>query len=287
MIKLTFLVVLISSQLFGQENEILFTKQVNNNDNIFLINMEGQLKQVTNHNRKDSSPMISPDGRLMVFTSERVGWWKIWLLDTEKNEFKQLTNSNSAEYSPSWSPDGKHIVFVSTRDGNDDIYTMNRDGENLKNISNKENSNTMPSWGLDNLIYYSSKIDGVYQIVRCKPDGSNEEIITNDSDNKLMPQLSNDLTKILYYGDKDGNLEIYTLNIKNKATLRLTNNPLMDMRPRWSTDNESIVFERGNKGNNHHIYIMSVKDKKVKQLTFKNYNYSPSFVPKGIRVLKD
>ena len=86
MIKFVFLIIIISSQLFGQENEILFTKQINNNDNIYLIDKEGKQQQVTNHNRKDSSPMLSPDGKFMVFTSERVGWWKIWLMGIKKKE---------------------------------------------------------------------------------------------------------------------------------------------------------------------------------------------------------
>jgi TolB protein len=136
----------------------------------------------------------------------------------------------------------------------------------------------MPTWGADNLIYYSSKIEGTYQIVRCNPEDSSHEIITTSSGNKLMPQISNDSNRILYYGDQDGNMEIYILNIKDKSTVRLTNHPLMDIRPRWSSKNEDIVFERGNKGNNHHIYIMNLKSKNIKQLTFKNYNYSPSFV---------
>ncbi len=278
MYKFLVLLLLVSSQLYSQEYGILFTKQKNNNDNIFLLEKDGKIKQITNHNRKDSSPMLSPDGKFMVFTSERVGWWKIWLLDLEKNSFKQLTNSSSAEYGPYWSPDGNKIVFVSGRDGNDDIYVMDKDGSNIKNISKNDHSNTQPFWGKDNRIYYSSKINGIYQIVSCKPDGSNQEIITKGEGNKLMPQLSKDSKRILYYGDIDGNMDIFIMNVKTKSISRLTEHPLMDIRPRWSPSEKSIVFERGNKGDNHHIYVMDLKSRKVKQLTFKNYNYAPSFI---------
>lgn len=278
MIKFFILFILISSNLFAQEFEILYTEQVNNNDNLFITNDKGVIKQLTYNKRKDSSPMQSPDGKHIVFTSERKGWWKIWLLEIEQMSFKQLTNVSSAEYSPSWSPDGKQIVFVSSRDGNEEIYVMDMDGKNIRNITNKKNSDIMPFWGTDNYIYYSTKINSIYQMARCKPDGSKNEIFTNTIGNKLMPQISKDLTKILYYGDKDGNLEIYIMNLKDNSIIRLTDNPLVDRRPRWSTDNKNIVFERGNKGNNHHIYILNVENKNTKQLTFKNYNYAPSFV---------
>ena len=102
-----------------------------------------------------------------------------------------------------------------------------------------------------------------------------------------MPQISNDLSEILYYGDQDGNLEIYLLEINSKTSKRLTNHPLMDIRPRWSPDNNKIVFERGNKGDNHHIYVMDNDGCNLKQITFSNYNYSPSFVPSTKTFIKN
>lgn len=278
-VKLTISLVFFSLFLRIQGQEIIYTSQKNNNDNLCIINEEGKIIELTNNARKDSSPMVSPDGEHIVFTSERIGWWKIWTLDVEKNVFKQLTNSNSAEYSPSWSPDGKYIVFVSSRDGNQEIYTMTKNGSHLKNISNNSGSDIMPFWAKDNRIYFSSIVNHIYQIVSCLPDGSDKRILTHSKDNKLMPQVSNDLSEVLYYGDKDGNFEIYKMNIATQKVKRLTNSHLMDIRPRWSSDNSKIVFERGNKGNHHHIYVMDNDGNNLKQITFSNYNYTPSFVP--------
>lgn len=263
----------------AQNLEIIYTSQKNYNDNIQVVNNKGQIKVIMNNSRKDSSPIISSDGKHIVFSSERVGWWKIWSYDIENNKYTQLTNSSNAEYSPAWSPNNDYIVFVSSRDGNQEIYTMSKEGLNLKNITKNTKSDLMPFWGKDNRIYYSSEINGTYQIVSCNPNGKNKVVLTNTKGNKLMPQISNDLKQILYYGDEDGNFEIYLMDMGAKKSKRLTNHPLMDMRPRWSPDNKQIVFERGNKGNNHHIYLMDINGENQKQLTFSNYNYSPSFVP--------
>ncbi len=266
------------SQLSAQK--IIYTSQVNNNDNLMILDEKGSIKALTDHPRKDSSPMISPDGKSMVFTSERVGWWKIWTLNLETNEFRQLTNRSSADYSPSWSPEGNKIVFTSTRDGNQEVYTMNKDGSNKINLTQSKSEDIMPFWSKNDYIYYSSNRDGFYQIMRMKSDGSEKELLTNTEGNKLMPQPAGDETKILYYGDADGNMEIYLMDLDTKKVMRLTNHPLMDMRPRWSPDYSQIVFERGNKGNNHHIYIMDADGSNVTKLTTKNYNYTPSFFPK-------
>ena len=281
-----FLIVLfsISMTMNAQEYQILFTKQINGSDQLFTLNSNGGLKQITKHPSKDSSPVISPNGNHIVFTSERVGWWKVWRMDLKNNSFKQLTHTSAAAYSPSWSPDGKQIVFVSAKSGNSDIYTMDKNGKHQKRITQSKKTDTMPMWGNDGYIYYSSEIDGTYQIVKIKPDGSGKQIITNDLGNKFAPQLSSDKKKILYYGDKDGNPEIYIYDIDNTTTKRLTSHSLMDIRPKWSPNDKKIVFERGNKQNNQHIFIMDIDGSNVKKLTTKNYNYAPSFVPKKFKV---
>ncbi|MEP2026263.1 MAG: DUF5050 domain-containing protein [Reichenbachiella sp.] len=265
-----------SEKVVKQDYDILFTKQLNNNDNIYSINQNGRLKQITDHPRKDSSPMMSPDGKYMVFTSERKGWWKIWLMNLETQTFKQLTDANSAEYSPSWSPDGKRIVFVSSRNGGSEIFTMTSEGNDIQQISNGGN-NTMPTWASDNRIYYSSKVSSAYQIYSMKPNGSDSKQLSSGKGDKLMPQLAPNKSEILYYGNQEGNMEIYKMNISTGRTSRLTNDSLMDIRPRWSPDSNLIVFERGNKRNNQQIYLMNADGSNQKPLTRSGYNYAPSF----------
>ncbi|SMD38091.1 TolB protein [Reichenbachiella faecimaris] len=273
---LTILIFLVQSA-YAQQYEILFTRQVNNNDNIYSINQDGKLKQITDHPRKDSSPVMSPDGKYMVFTSERKGWWKIWLMNLESANFQQLTDASSAEYSPSWSPDGLRIVFVSSRNGGSEIFTMNSNGENIRQISEGGNC-TMPSWASNERIYYSSQVSGDYQIWCMKPDGTDKDQLSSGKSDKLMPQLSPDQKHILYYGNQDGNMEIYKMNIASGKILRLTNDPLLDIRPRWSPDGTWIVFERGNKRDNQQIFIMNADGTNQTELTRSGYNYAPSFV---------
>ena len=262
----------------AQEYPILFTKQINNIDNIFMINVNGEIEQITDHPRKDSTPMISPNGKYIVFTSERVGWWKIWLIDIEHHIYQQLTDAGSAEYAPYWSPTGEEIAFVSSKDGNAEIYVMSKDGSKPRNITQNPGNDNLPHWGVDNKIYYSSEINSVFQIVRINPDGSEKEILSDGDGNKCMPQLSPNRGKLLYYSDQDGNYDIYTMQINGSEVRRLTNNPLGDIRSRWSPDGKKIVFERGDKRKNQHIYIMDEDGANQTQLTSTDYNYAPSFI---------
>lgn len=272
------LLIISSIPLAAGDPPILFTKQINNVDNLYLITSDGKLQKITDHSRKDSSPMASPDGKYIAFTSERVGWWKIWLMNVENNSFKQLTTSRSAEYAPCWSPNGKQIVFVTSRDGNAELYTMSATGQNLRNITQNPANDNLPSWGADNRIYYSTKIEGFFQIAAINPDGSDRQIITEGKTHKYMPQLSPNQKRLLFYSDAGNNSDVYIMNINGSGIQRLTDHPLLDIRPRWSPDGQKIVFERGNKQDNQHIFIMNADGSAKRQLTTADYNYAPSFV---------
>lgn len=260
----------------AQEYPVLFTQQKNNIDNLYVYH-QGQAKAITSDNSKDSSPMLSPDGKAIVFTSERVGWWKIWSLDVAKESFTQLTDSKGAQYAPAWSPDGSQIVYVSSQQGGSALYIMNADGTSQRRLTPKNTFATMPFWGNDNQIYFSSKVSGLYQIAQISPKGSNMKVLTDSKGNKLMPQPHPKGKGFLYYGDADGDMEIYTASIDGKKITRLTHHKLQDIRPRWSLDGKKIVFERGDKRKNQHIYIMNSDGSEQTQLTFSGYNYAPSF----------
>ncbi|HEU5218677.1 MAG TPA: amidohydrolase, partial [Gemmatimonadales bacterium] len=59
----------------------------------------------------DSQPRFSPDGRKIVFISDRDGGWNVWTISTDKKDTVQITRGKSNSYeSPEFTPDGKFIV---------------------------------------------------------------------------------------------------------------------------------------------------------------------------------
>ncbi len=59
------------------------------------------------------SPVWSPDGRQLVFVSDRSGSKQLWLLKKGLGEAVQLTTMRWGVSNPKWSPDGKQILFTS------------------------------------------------------------------------------------------------------------------------------------------------------------------------------
>ena len=63
----------------------------------------------------DGQPRFSPDGKKVVFVSDRDGGWNLWTIAVDKSDTNQVTRGKTnTYYSPDYTPDGKYIV--ATRD---------------------------------------------------------------------------------------------------------------------------------------------------------------------------
>jgi serine/threonine-protein kinase len=86
------------------------------------------VRAITVGNQTVESMDVSPDGRWLVFDSNRSGNYDIWRMPTDGGEAVQLTTDPSSDFAPRWSRDGRAIAFHSMRHGNRDIFTINPDG---------------------------------------------------------------------------------------------------------------------------------------------------------------
>lgn len=100
----------------------------------------GEPRQLTDGDWDDGEPCWSPDGRSLVFTSDRSDerWsWpaaSVWTLDLVSGGLKRLTEESLGAGAPTWSPDGAHIAFLGSPRrhgvGHTDLYVANpRQGE--------------------------------------------------------------------------------------------------------------------------------------------------------------
>ena len=103
--------------------------------------------QLTHGNWDDRDPSINPDGTRLAFSSNRRGYWDLYLLDLVTGELRQLTETNDFEGHPTWSPDGQWIAFEGYYDGDFDIWILPVDGEQgLIQLTNHPANDTSPDW---------------------------------------------------------------------------------------------------------------------------------------------
>lgn len=142
-------------------------------------------------------PAISPDGKSIAFSSDRVGRPMIFVMDVDGKNVKRVTFAGKYNSTPSWSPDGKTIAFAALDSDHFDIFTMDRIGQNLKRLTQatkpngKGANNESPSWSPDGRhIAFTSDRTGKNQIYIVSPDGTNERRVTDDNYNWDKPKWS-------------------------------------------------------------------------------------------------
>jgi Tol biopolymer transport system component len=71
----------------------------------------GKAKRISSGMAFDAQPRFSPDGKKIVFVSDRSGGLNLWLANADGSDTTQLTQGNNNEYaSPVFSPDGKYVI---------------------------------------------------------------------------------------------------------------------------------------------------------------------------------
>ena len=193
------------------------------------------------------------------------GFWK-WLLSKKLNKkgtkyksikaqvylqksFVNLTNSLAGEYEPMWSPDSKKIAFYSDR---------NPEGKCK------------------------------YKIFIMNSDGSNQKQLKN-SNCDFRPVFSPDGKKLAFDSGRDGNHEIYTVNIDGTNLKRLTNSQNYDSSPRWSPDGKRIVYFSGSiqkdYGNSDIFLMNSDGTNKINLTKNERSDTYPMFSPDGKKIV--
>jgi len=114
----------------------------------------------------DHSPQFSPDGKRIVFASDRDGYLEIWVSASDGSGASQLTTLKSSRSgSPRWSPDGRQIVFDSLASGTNDIWMVGSEGGSPKQLTTEPSNDARPSFSRDGRwIYFRSDRSGSQQI---------------------------------------------------------------------------------------------------------------------------
>jgi len=143
---------------------------------------------------------------------------------------------------------GNWLAFSATRNGNGDIYILNID----------------------------SALQGSGQVATTR--------LTTDPASDFDPTWSPDGTRIAFRSQRDGNDEIYVMNVDGTCQRNLTNDPVNDWSPAWSPDGTHIAFARFFGGNLFtDLTVIKVDGSGLQRLTTASGEY-PTWSPDGTRI---
>ena len=161
------------------------------------IDRSGAGRPLTQGTGVDRQPAYSPDGKTIVFSSNRSGNLDIWSLDRESDTLRQLTDDAAQDWDPGFTPDGQHILFSSDRGGNLEIWMMDADGTSARQVSHDGVDAENPTMTRDGKwIVYTSGGPDTLGIWKVHPDGTGAEQIVQGS--WTNPEVSPDGRYVLF-----------------------------------------------------------------------------------------
>ena len=244
---------------------------------IYLCDADGtNVRRITENTAGDGFAALSPDGRKIVFDSNRnrpggvTGpFSELFVMETDGREQTLLLRGSSA----SWSPDGKNIAFHASASGagvpirNDpgapatdsDIFTLNVDDWLAGTVMRANITNTPDAieddadWSPDGqtLVFTSHPTTDNpnnsthAEIYRVNADGTGLVRLTDNLEEERAASWSPDGTRLVYMSRKGGtDFELCTMNADGSSQVQLTDNSVTDATATWSPDGQKIVFHR-------------------------------------------
>jgi Tol biopolymer transport system component len=145
--------------------------------------------------------------------------------------------------------------------------------KDLATGSNKQltisGNNQYPSWSPDGskILFVSFTKENLYDIYIMGKDGNNKTPIISTSANEREADFSPSGNEVVFVSDKDGNDEIYKINLQTKNVARLSNSVFYEAFPKWSPSGNSIVFVSFVDGGRTQVYTMDTSGANIKKLT--------------------
>ena len=154
--------------------------------------------QFLSSTRWESRPQYSPDGKRIVFESDRTGVVGIWISDSDGSNPAPLHLQEGAlSVAPCWSPDGQRIAFGSNPEGHQDIYVISTSGGKPLRLTADPADDMMPSWSRDGQwVYFASRRGGRQEIWKISAAGGEAVQLTRNGGAVALESVDG---KFVYY----------------------------------------------------------------------------------------
>jgi len=228
------------------DGRILYYSLASGVQDIWIMNADGSgQKQLTVQAGANYGARVTPDGRYIVFTSQRGDVAKIWRMDLDGGNPRQLTSGNGV--GAAISPDSRWVIYNSRSSGHAGLWKVSIDG-----------GSTVP---LNDYVSYHAEISPDGKLIACRY----REDINSTLRYAIIPFAGGKPVKIF---DLPGGTENYhwskdtrslTYNDTRGGVSNIWSFPLDDTTPKqltnfkteqifnfdWSADGKQLVLARG------------------------------------------
>jgi Tol biopolymer transport system component len=203
----------------------------------------GKSEQLTKDVSQDGLPRWSPDGKRIVFLSNRGGQPDLWIMSsTGESDVQRLTDDAILEGSAAFTRDGRGVLVDVVR-GQPHLYSLPVAGGSPVAL-------TSGDWGVleaevsrdGTQVAYVGTRNGDQDIWTVAVRGGESVLVSGAPGVDIQPSWSPDGKQIAFASSRAGNSDILIAPAAGGTATRLTDWPGNESRPRWSPDGKSIAF---------------------------------------------
>lgn len=202
-------------------------------------------------------PVWSPDGKQVVFTSNRTadgtapaggplsGAFNLFIANADGTNVRQLTKqaSPAVYYFPSWTADGKQIWFSLADDASQKavIGYVTPDGRDYNEVADGRDGAISPN---GKTIAFTKKVGKGYCLFAMDANGRNVRQLSQHEDElgAVAPAWSFDGRQIVYSDQVGDALELFVHDVPTTQNRQLTNLGKISSSAAWSPDGRFITF---------------------------------------------
>jgi Tol biopolymer transport system component/DNA-binding winged helix-turn-helix (wHTH) protein len=208
--------------------------------------------RLTDNPADDTSPEWMRDGRIRFLRIFADNHFEAWQTQPDGSG-QELIKMPEGKRIFAWSPDGQRVQYVKP-DDDSKVYHSNSDGSGETLLPFRGGA-----WSPDSkLIVYRKRVSAeVVDIFLYTIATREARNVTNSSSFNSDPTFSPDGKRLAFVSDRDGNAEIYSINIDGTDLRRLTFDPKTEYHPSYSPDGTRILFGSDRENENGDLYVMN------------------------------
>ena len=251
---------------------------------------------------------FSPDGRRLICNAKLEGddAYQVYTMDLDGTNLLRI-NDKGDDACSYYFPDASRLIWTSTRDHLDvpkgnfsdplaypqsaELYSSRLDGSDVRRLTDNNHYDAEVSVSPDGRwVLFTRQIDGLLDLWRMRPDGSDASQITHTADWQeggafYMPDSKTIIYrswKIEVQGRRGKPMTIFTIDHDGTGRKRFTHDGGTNWAPYPAPDGKHFVFAKMLPPHNFEVYLMNLETGEQQRLTFNDaFDAYPALSPDG------
>ena len=203
-------------------------------------------RQVTRDGAKCVRPEISPDGRVVLYTSYfRNGFPDIYSIDTATGKRDLFAGFRGLNIGARFNPRGDAVAMILSGTGNAELYVSNIRGRDIRRLTRTPFIESDPSWAPDGqrIAFTSDRLGKPQIFTMPAAGGPMKRIPTNISGYCSEPDWNPRNSRLIAFtANMGGEFEIVLYDFDTAKSTVLTRGPGDALEPCWTNDGRHLIY---------------------------------------------